>query len=92
MNEVLHRYFYALDAEQRQAFARGCRTSQGYITQMANGTRKIQPHTAMLMEITSGGQMRAEDLSPKAPWQRWFDFRASTAGAPHGRSAALASG
>jgi len=78
MNE-LRTYFYALDPAGRARFARAIGTTVGYMPQLINGVRLVNPETAMRAEIASAGVLRAEVLCPSAPWRQFLRVRAKRA-------------
>lgn len=62
-------YFFALDAEAREKFARDCGTTAGHLVNVAYGYRKPSTELCVAIEQQSAGFVTRKDLRPD-DWQK----------------------
>lgn len=64
----LKQYIAPMSLEQRQAFAKRCGTSAGYLIQLAGRHRKPSPTLAVTIERETKGAISCEELLPDMDW------------------------
>lgn len=57
-------YFLRLPREARAAFAQSCGVTEGFLTLVAYGHKRVSPKCALAIEAASGGAVKAGDLCP----------------------------
>lgn len=73
-------FFFALEVEQREAFAQACDTSSGHLRNIAYG-KNCNVKLGVAIERESKGVVRVEDVCPDCDWQYVFSDGAALRGA-----------
>jgi DNA-binding transcriptional regulator YdaS (Cro superfamily) len=61
-------YLNALPKDERDSFAKSCKTTFGYLRQVGYGNRLCTEGLAMLLESASDRVLTCESLCPDADW------------------------
>lgn len=62
-------YINSLAAEDREAFARRCGTSVGYLRKAGSVKQQLSEGLCLRIYAESGGKVSLEDLRPGVDWQ-----------------------
>lgn len=65
----LKEYFFGLDRNGREDFARRCETSVDYLMQLCYSHRRPKVELAVRIARESGNAVTCEDLLPDVDWQ-----------------------
>lgn len=77
--EDLKTYYFALNAEGREAFVRACGVTRGHMQNVAYGYRAVSAELAAAIERESRGTVTRRKLRPK-DWQAiWPELAESMA-------------
>lgn len=75
----LKSYFFGLDQESRESFARRCGTTRGHMQNVAYGYREPSTELAVSIERESGGACSRQDLFPDTYPAKWPELSAKEA-------------
>ncbi len=72
----LTEYLKTLPSNEREAFARKCGTSEGYMRKCVSEGRVLNPFVCNAIERETGGLITRQQLRPDDYWLAWPDLPA----------------